>query len=136
MKSLLSVKIRVVSKQKIKFLTFVFGCSKEPSHRDGTLSIHSICFGRDSNIGWGAQRTVSLRQFFEYQQPMFWLRNRELIFNCTLLNVSRGMKMLCLGPYMYVLNWKNPKTTMKQPKTYICIRNTNCCHRLMRSTDG
>ena len=52
MKSLLSVKIRVVSKQKIKFLTFVFGCSKEPSHRDGTLSIHTICFGRDSNIGW------------------------------------------------------------------------------------
>ena len=26
-------------------------------------------------------RTLSLRQFFEYPQHMFWLRNRKIIFN-------------------------------------------------------
>ena len=45
MKSLLSVYNRVVKQTKNQFLTFVFGCSKEPSHRDGT---------------------------FEYPQHMFW----------------------------------------------------------------
>ena len=36
-----------------------FGCSKEPSHRDGS---------------------------FEYPQHMFWLRNKKIIFSYTLLS--------------------------------------------------
>ena len=39
-----------------------FGCSKEPSHRDGS---------------------------FEYQQHMFWLRNEKIVFNYTF--ISKGL---------------------------------------------
>ena len=44
-----------------------FGCSKEPSHRDGS---------------------------FEYPQHMFWLRNNKNNFSYTLL--SGGLKMCLL----------------------------------------
>ena len=44
-----------------------FGCSKEPSHRDGS---------------------------FEYPQHMFWLRNIKSYFSCALL--SRGLEDMCI----------------------------------------
>ena len=53
-------------------------------------------------------RTLSLRQFFEYPQHMFWLRNRKIIFNCTLLD--RALEMLYIRP---IKNCKNKNNNSK-----------------------
>ena len=45
-------------------LSICFGCSKEPSHWDGS---------------------------FEHPQHMFWLRNKKIIFCCTLLTKGMGL---------------------------------------------
>ena len=50
----------------------------------------------------GAQKNCIIEIVFEYPQHMLWLRNKKLIFNCALLNVSRGLRILCPRPYMYV----------------------------------
>ena len=52
MKSLLSVYNRVVKQTKNQFLTFFWGAQKNRLIETVFLSIHSICFGRDSNIVW------------------------------------------------------------------------------------
>ena len=45
--------VKQVFKRKIAIvfliigLNMCFGCSKEPSHQDGSLSTHNICFGRE-----------------------------------------------------------------------------------------
>ena len=50
-----------------------FGCTKEPSQRDGT---------------------------FEYQQHMFWLRNKKIIFSYTLL--SGGLTCITPDPERHI----------------------------------
>ena len=60
------------------------------------------------------KRTVLMRQFLEYPQHMFWLRNRKNSFNYTQNAVSRVHKI-----------YRIEKTTTKKKKLEMCPWDTD-----------